>query len=162
MIISFNVKLSFRSITANNNDDPCPFNSEVLKLTNLTSDVVKTFPLQHITSASKLLAPGIQCQICLRSFVQGQSVRCLPCKHKFHHYCIDDWLLHRSPTCPIDGTTYSNETIKQMQQAQLLIRLEVIFIAYLLLRLKSHYIQKLAYDVDEKYASVCMCIHMCI
>jgi E3 ubiquitin-protein ligase ZSWIM2 len=87
--------------------------------TTLTENALKSFPIQHVTSNSRLLAPGVQCQVCLKCFIVGQSIRHLPCRHKFHQHCIDDWLLHRSSTCPVDGTAYSSESIRQMQQAKL-------------------------------------------
>ncbi|CAH8506062.1 unnamed protein product [Heterobilharzia americana] len=51
-----------------------------------------------------LLSPGRQCLICLMSFKVNDQVRRLSsgCQHIFHSACIDPWLLHRSPTCPID------------------------------------------------------------
>ncbi|KAF8569582.1 hypothetical protein P879_04533 [Paragonimus westermani] len=52
-----------------------------------------------------LLAPGRQCRLCLMTYQIGETVRRLDpgCQHIFHTACIDPWLLHRSPTCPLDG-----------------------------------------------------------
>lgn len=44
--------------------------------------VVKALPLLMITKNSKLLAPGYQCRLCLKSFCLGQYTRLLPCSHK--------------------------------------------------------------------------------
>lgn len=44
--------------------------------------VVKSLPLLMITKKSKLLAPGYQCRLCLKSFSFGQYTRLLPCTHK--------------------------------------------------------------------------------
>ncbi|XP_048200167.1 E3 ubiquitin-protein ligase ZSWIM2 [Perognathus longimembris pacificus] len=71
-------------------------------------DVVKSLPLQLITKKSKLLAPGYQCRLCLKSFHVGQQTRLLPCTHKFHRKCIDKWLLHKCNSCPIDGQVIYN------------------------------------------------------
>ncbi|XP_023568047.1 E3 ubiquitin-protein ligase ZSWIM2 isoform X2 [Octodon degus] len=65
--------------------------------------VVKSLPLLLVTKNSKLLAPGCQCRLCLKSFRLGQHARLLPCSHKFHRKCIDDWLSHKCNSCPIDG-----------------------------------------------------------
>ncbi|XP_005373393.1 PREDICTED: E3 ubiquitin-protein ligase ZSWIM2 isoform X2 [Chinchilla lanigera] len=65
--------------------------------------VVKSLPLLLITKNSKLLAPGCQCRLCLKSFQLGQHMRLLPCSHKFHRKCIDSWLFHKCNACPIDG-----------------------------------------------------------
>lgn len=41
------------------------------------------------------------CSICTEYFDLGESVRVLPCGHKYHPSCIDPWLLGRSTTCPL-------------------------------------------------------------
>eukprot|EP00058_Branchiostoma_floridae_P001819 XP_002587307.1 hypothetical protein BRAFLDRAFT_129526 [Branchiostoma floridae] len=65
--------------------------------------VVNSLPVEIVRQKSPLLAPGQQCRVCLRGFSVGQHLRRLPCKHKFHKDCIDQWLLHQRATCPIDG-----------------------------------------------------------
>ncbi|CAH1238899.1 ZSWIM2 [Branchiostoma lanceolatum] len=65
--------------------------------------VVNSLPVDIVRQKSPLLAPGQQCRVCLRGFTVGQHLRRLPCKHKFHKDCIDQWLLHQRSTCPIDG-----------------------------------------------------------
>lgn len=32
------------------------------------------------------------CSICLESFVKGDKLICLPCKHTFHSDCLDPWV----------------------------------------------------------------------
>lgn len=44
---------------------------------------------------------GVQCCICLCELDVGESVKSLPCGHKFHAGCIDKWL-SMNGTCPID------------------------------------------------------------
>ncbi|XP_028740291.1 E3 ubiquitin-protein ligase ZSWIM2 [Peromyscus leucopus] len=70
--------------------------------------VVKALPLLLITKNSKLLAPGYQCRLCLKSFCLGQYTRLLPCTHKFHRKCIDNWLLYKCNACPIDRQVIYN------------------------------------------------------
>ncbi|KAM6200700.1 LOW QUALITY PROTEIN: E3 ubiquitin-protein ligase ZSWIM2 [Sarcoramphus papa] len=55
----------------------------------------------HISKHSNLLALGIQCRLCLKSFQLGH-VRLLPCNYKFHRERIDSCLLQQRNTCPID------------------------------------------------------------
>ncbi len=76
-----------------------------------------SFPLERVRHNSPLLAPGQQCRICLQRYLEGQHVRRLPCRHKFHKDCIDNWLLHQHATCPVDGTTYTNESVRQFREA---------------------------------------------
>ncbi|XP_039769017.1 E3 ubiquitin-protein ligase ZSWIM2 isoform X2 [Ornithorhynchus anatinus] len=70
--------------------------------------IIKILPLIPITKNSKLLSPGHQCRLCLKSFCLGQEVRLLPCNHKFHRECIDSWLLHKCNSCPIEGQVIYN------------------------------------------------------
>ncbi|ERE71792.1 E3 ubiquitin-protein ligase ZSWIM2 [Cricetulus griseus] len=69
---------------------------------------IKALPLLLITKNSKLLAPGYQCRLCLKSFCLGQYTRLLPCTHKFHRKCIDNWLFHECNACPIDRQVIYN------------------------------------------------------
>ncbi|XP_060062476.1 uncharacterized protein LOC132543037 [Ylistrum balloti] len=71
---------------------------------DIPESVVNSFPLEKVRENGPLLAPGMQCRVCLRGYQVGQFVRKLPrCKHKFHRDCIDNWLLHSHSTCPVDG-----------------------------------------------------------
>ncbi|CAG5117314.1 unnamed protein product [Candidula unifasciata] len=73
------------------------------ELSNLSEEHLRAIPIERVKEAGPLLALGCQCRVCLRGFTVGQFVRKLPCKHKFHKDCIDNWLLHSHPICPIDG-----------------------------------------------------------
>jgi len=41
-----------------------------------------------------------QCTICLEDFCPGETLRVLPCFHRYHRCCIDQWL-RKSVACPI-------------------------------------------------------------
>lgn len=88
------------------------------ELSDLTEETVRSFPIERVRPSSTLLAPGQQCRVCLRAYQQGQQVRRLPCRHKFHVECIDNWLLHQHPTCPVDGTVYTNQSVVHIRQAE--------------------------------------------
>ncbi|XP_048755909.1 E3 ubiquitin-protein ligase ZSWIM2-like isoform X2 [Ostrea edulis] len=78
--------------------------------------VVNKFPIEKVRERGALLAPGIQCRICLRGYEVNQFVRKLPtCKHKFHKDCIDNWLLHSHPTCPVDGQVVWDPVTAQLE-----------------------------------------------
>ncbi|CAI5460815.1 unnamed protein product [Closterium sp. Yama58-4] len=40
------------------------------------------------------------CTICFDGFKSGDQLRILPCQHRFHTACIDEWLM-KKPLCPL-------------------------------------------------------------
>ena len=92
-------------------------NQDATVPSNLSESTVRSFPVERIRHNSSLLAPGQQCRICLRGYEEGQFARRLPCRHKFHRDCVDNWLLHQHATCPIDGIVITNESVRQMREA---------------------------------------------
>mmetsp|Transcript_548 Transcript_548/g.881 ORF Transcript_548/g.881 Transcript_548/m.881 type:complete len:222 (-) Transcript_548:149-814(-) len=43
------------------------------------------------------------CSVCMEPFRRGQNMRTLPCFHKFHKTCVEQWL-QRSDACPVCQT----------------------------------------------------------
>lgn len=41
------------------------------------------------------------CSICTETFLGRDQVRILPCRHIYHRYCIDPWLIKVVGTCPV-------------------------------------------------------------
>ncbi|EFJ36994.1 hypothetical protein SELMODRAFT_69832, partial [Selaginella moellendorffii] len=41
----------------------------------------------------------VDCSVCLEQFLAGQTLLCLPCKHKFHPACLTPWL-EQHEQCP--------------------------------------------------------------
>lgn len=44
---------------------------------------------------------NVTCPVCFEDFEDGQVLRVLPCKHRFHATCVDPWLLNSSSHCPM-------------------------------------------------------------
>ncbi|OMH86289.1 Receptor-like protein [Zancudomyces culisetae] len=51
------------------------------------------------------------CAICLEEYCVGEKIRSLPCGHRYHVDCIDDWLLKKSALCP-----YCKFNLKNMDE----------------------------------------------
>ncbi|CAI9741908.1 E3 ubiquitin-protein ligase Zswim2-like [Octopus vulgaris] len=81
---------------------------EFTQFNSLSEKIIESLPLETVTENSVLLSTGAQCHICLGPFQVSTLVRRLPCRHKFHRECIDNWLLHSRSVCPIDGTNAWN------------------------------------------------------
>ncbi|CAF3887420.1 unnamed protein product [Adineta steineri] len=82
----------------------------------IPENIVKLMPTELVHEHSRLLEHGEQCRICLRSYQIGDRLRRLPCRHKFHIDCIDGWLLHSHPTCPVDGEIVWSAEINNEQK----------------------------------------------
>ncbi|XP_062819523.1 E3 ubiquitin-protein ligase ZSWIM2 isoform X2 [Anolis carolinensis] len=72
------------------------------KLSCTPVQIINSLPTVMVRKCSSLLGPGLQCRLCLKGFCLGQVTRFLPCHHKFHRKCIDNWLF-KDNACPIDG-----------------------------------------------------------
>lgn len=58
----------------------------------------------------------LTCPICFEDFQDGQVLRILPCKHRFHALCVDPWLLNSSSHCPlcrVDLSISQEETVPE-------------------------------------------------
>ncbi|KAJ3021219.1 hypothetical protein HKX48_008985 [Thoreauomyces humboldtii] len=80
-----------------------------------TTDVEEAVvPITTTTTTTTDAEPGLppiehdSCSVCFEDYVQGDILRELPCRHRFHRTCIDAWLLPdletRNPghrTCPL-------------------------------------------------------------
>ncbi|XP_033762710.1 uncharacterized protein LOC117344164 isoform X2 [Pecten maximus] len=94
-------------------------NNTSTQQSDIPESVINSFPLEKVRENGALLAPGIQCRVCLRGYQVGQFVRKLPrCKHKFHRDCIDNWLLHSHSTCPVDGQSVWDPISAQMDETE--------------------------------------------
>ena len=41
------------------------------------------------------------CAVCLEEYEEREKLRELPCSHRFHVACIDEWLMKMQPFCPL-------------------------------------------------------------
>lgn len=60
---------------------------------------IQLLPVHNYTLSEKTQCSST-CSVCLESYVEGESLKTLPCMHVFHTTCIDRWLMQR-PVCPV-------------------------------------------------------------
>ncbi|XP_059652986.1 probable E3 ubiquitin-protein ligase RHY1A [Cornus florida] len=55
------------------------------------------------------------CSICLESFLEGEELICLPCKHRFHSCCLDPWV-RACGDCPNCRTGIVVNSYKELEK----------------------------------------------
>lgn len=88
--------------------------SEAIDANTLTMTLaVKPSPLSPGDVGDATDAAQRQCMICLEEFQMGDRLRVLPCFHRYHCACVDNWF-SRSRQCPVckhDVTADDSEAI---------------------------------------------------
>jgi len=95
--------LQYRDITPEDYDTLRRLDTSVKPKTLSRSSLEKHAPRWRVIDDPGGFAEQKSCCICIECFVEGDSVRTLPCKHNFHAKCIDRWLLQCSDCCPEDS-----------------------------------------------------------
>jgi len=82
-----------------NNDDfsTQQYVDEKYKVKNENEILLKK--LEEITYNKENKGDNESCSICMSEFEDGEKIKMVSCKHKFHSDCIKEWVL-RNPTCP--------------------------------------------------------------
>ena len=62
---------------------------------------IESIPLIFIKNECDLSDRDRQCLTCYDNFVETDLMRELPCLHKFHRRCIDEYLVNESHLCPL-------------------------------------------------------------
>ncbi|CAF3372628.1 unnamed protein product [Rotaria sp. Silwood1] len=69
----------------------------------LSNDQINTLPTEKFRHSANTTAEENQCSICWDNFEPNQTLRRLPCLHRYHQSCIDNWL-KTSSLCPVCRT----------------------------------------------------------
>lgn len=67
----------------------------------MSSRLVKAMPSLIFTSVLEDNCTSSTCAICLEDYRVGEKLRILPCRHKFHAFCVDSWLTTWRTFCPV-------------------------------------------------------------
>uniref|UniRef100_A0A803NTW1 RING-type domain-containing protein n=1 Tax=Cannabis sativa TaxID=3483 RepID=A0A803NTW1_CANSA len=78
-----------------------PRASRVREFHGMSSRLVKAMPSLIFTVVSEDNCTSATCAICLEDYSVGEKLRILPCRHKFHAFCVDSWLTTWRTFCPV-------------------------------------------------------------
>jgi hypothetical protein len=68
---------------------------------------IAALPVQTVSSKTHV-GKQMRCPICLDDFIEGDSLKTMPCMHIYHSKCIDRWLATDN-SCPICKTPIGQE-----------------------------------------------------
>ncbi|KAF5725629.1 receptor y region transmembrane domain- and RING domain-containing protein 2 [Tripterygium wilfordii] len=78
-----------------------PQASRAREFHGMSSRLVKAMPSQIFASVVEDNCTSMTCAICLEDYSVGERLRILPCRHKFHAFCVDSWLTSWRTFCPV-------------------------------------------------------------
>ncbi|KDP35345.1 hypothetical protein JCGZ_10986 [Jatropha curcas] len=78
-----------------------PHSSHVREFHGMSSRLVKAMPSVIFTAVLEDNCTSRTCAICLEDYSVGEKLRILPCRHKFHAFCVDSWLTSWRTFCPV-------------------------------------------------------------
>ncbi|CAO2835289.1 unnamed protein product [Amaranthus hypochondriacus] len=86
--------------------------ARVREFHGMSSRLVKAMPSLIFTAVTEENCTASTCAICLEDYIIGDKLRVLPCRHKFHTFCVDAWLTSWRTFCPVckrDARTSTGE-----------------------------------------------------
>jgi hypothetical protein len=83
--------------------------------------IVKNLPSTKLTAekAAALPARERECTICLDGFEADNTIKFLPCFHRFHEECAVHWL-QSNHQCPMCKTSVIDEALEKKMKAELM------------------------------------------
>lgn len=97
--IEFLIQLQHREITPEDYEFLTRLDERIKKKT-LDDEILHKLRTEKINSP---IHEEDCCGICLELYTVGCLVRYLPCGHRFHSDCVDNWLRNQSVNCPLDN-----------------------------------------------------------
>lgn len=73
------------------------------ELQSASAEAIQSLPVHTIRNLPED-PEAAKCMVCLCQYEMGEDVRTLPCFHRFHVSCVDEWL-NRSVLCPLCKTS---------------------------------------------------------
>lgn len=93
---------SDRDFTADDYDMLCRLDETVESRKGASTAEIEALPIQTVPPGGLHGDSGepLSCAVCLEELAEGAQLRALPCMHRFHRSCIDQWLGHKA-ACPV-------------------------------------------------------------
>jgi hypothetical protein len=107
--LEFLIQLQHRDITPEDYEYLTRLDEQIAKKT-LSENLLNSLETQQVDASLLAAINDEVCGICLDNYALGQLVKCLPCKHRFHAECIDNWLRNQSCNCPLDNLPIDRDT----------------------------------------------------
>lgn len=102
------------------------------EITSLRTFIFQAATSAHVIDPQALYPPPVSnepsdrstdatCACCISDYITGERIRELPCLHRFHLECIDEWLIAK-PLCPVcncdarNGNLVENNSIPRTNQ----------------------------------------------
>lgn len=75
---------------------------ETVEKKGAKTSTIEALPTQTVPAGGITGTAGekLSCAVCLEEYAEGAELRTLPCLHKFHKGCIDQWLGMKA-SCPV-------------------------------------------------------------
>ncbi|XP_050704675.1 E3 ubiquitin-protein ligase RNF133-like isoform X2 [Eriocheir sinensis] len=89
-------------------------------LCNAAKKALAKIPVKNLKATDKeVTLEGECCAVCIEHYQAGEAVRTLPCKHQFHRFCVDPWLLeHRTcPMCKMDILKHYGYVLSESEES---------------------------------------------
>lgn len=85
---------------------------ELIKKKTVNDELLNLLTVEIVTESN---IGNESCGICLDTYSVGDSRKQLPCWHKFHSDCIDQWLREQSTDCPLDKIPIDQKSIEHFK-----------------------------------------------
>ena len=95
-------ELQYRDATPEDYELLMTLHEQDNKPTVVEVEVVEAFGEIVVEDVGTLEGDDRFCVVCQTDYINGDTVRRLPCNHTFHKECIDEWLTTGAASCPID------------------------------------------------------------
>lgn len=98
-------RMTRRNLRDSRRDNHRSLDSERLETESMIERLIATFIERMMRFYIPIIIysvqePAASCSICLMEYIIGEELRRMPCIHKFHRLCLEEWL-RLSDSCPI-------------------------------------------------------------